>query len=531
MKITATNKGFSTVEMLIAMTVMSLMLGAIMLVIFGSQTFVSDASAHAKALSLASLIQEEEEVLSQKDFNLLSASSSLYTIGSTTYAAAITVELQPDYATRKVTTSVTWQEEHARTGKVSLVDYVADYENAASTNTCSISGDWSHPTVQNVQTNFAQLVGDSSGIYSLGGVDAYKGRLYVTATVSGATKKNFFIFDTTAGPSPQLLGSLDTTGPSIGSGGAAVVVATSSQNNNPGNFAYVANAYNANFATCTPKPADPNGGNCAQLQIFDVTNPAAPVLISNYLLPTTTASAHVTGSGSSGAVGSSIFYKDGYIYLGLTKTTTGPEFNIIDVHNPHSPAWVGGYKVGYVVNAIYVADNIAYIAHPTDSSATLPEQVTVLSLTDKSNPVRISGYKAPDKQGNGKSLYRAGSTLYIGRTVNTTAGSNDAYVLHDDDPANLVALNPNTPQPLGIKLSSSINALLARGQLLFLLSGTSGTPGSLNIFNPAVSTSTPLASLALPGASSGAAMDCEGNTLYAASNDLSNKGYLSVIYP
>jgi type II secretory pathway pseudopilin PulG len=499
MNLRPTNKGFSTVEMLIAMTVMSLMLGAIILVIFGSQSFVSDAAASTAALSLATSALDVEHGLAQKDFGLLVATSSAYA-GSPSYTTSISIESDPDYVSKKITATVTWVGDHLRPQHVVLTSYVADYKNATNANTCNaaVSGDWSHPIIQNVQTNFAQMIGDSSGVYTLAGIDAYKGKLYVTAQVSGATKKNFFIFDTTQGPSPQLLGSLDTTGTSLSGGGTAVVVATSSL----GNYAYVANSYNT-----------------AQLQIVDITNPANPTLITNYQLPTTTTSAHITGAGTSGASGSSIFYKDGYVYIGLTKTTTGPEFNIIDVHNPHAPVWVGGYKVGYVVNALYVANNVAYIAHPTDSTATTQEQVTVLSLADKTNPVRIGGYKAPDKQGNGKSLYGVGDTLYLGRTVNTTVSNNDMYVLQN--------LNPVT----GIKINSSIDGLVVRGSLAFLLSGTSGTPGSLEIFNLASSTSTPLSSIALPSASSGAAMDCEGNTVYAASNDVANKGYLSVIYP
>ena len=486
--------------MLVAMTVMSLMLGAIVLVMFGSQSFVADAAAHTEALSIASNLLSTERALAQQDFGLLVATSSLYTIGSTTYAQSISVESEPDYVTKKITATVAWTADHVRRQQVSLSAYVADYENAASANTCSAAatGDWSHPVIQNAQTNFAQLAGDSSGVYTLGGIDAYKGRLYVTASVSGAAKKNFFIFDTTKGPGPQLLGSLDATGPTLGGGAAAVVVATSSL----GNYAYLANARNT-----------------AQLQIVDITNPANPTLVASYQLPTTTQSAHVTGTGTSGAAGNSIFYKDGYIYLGLTTTLTGGEFNIIDVHNPRAPQWVGGYKVGYVVNAIYVANHVAYVAHPTDSSAATPEQVTVLSLADNTNPVRIGGYKAPDKQGNGKSLYGVGNTLYLGRTVNTTASNADMYVLKNMSPS------------AGVKINSSVNGLVVRGALAYLLGGTSGTPGSLEIFNLAASTSTPLATIALPGASSGAAMDCEGNTIYAASNDASNKGYLSVIYP
>jgi len=61
-------------------------------------------------------------------------------------------------------------------------------------------GNWTTPVVANAVQNFAQLVGDSSGAYTLTDVKAYKGKLYVTASNSSSAKETFFIF-TMAAPS------------------------------------------------------------------------------------------------------------------------------------------------------------------------------------------------------------------------------------------------------------------------------------------------------------------------------------------
>lgn len=522
------NRGFSTVEMLIAMAVMIMVLSAVILLAFGSQSLLADSQTDAEALSLAQLLLEAQQALARQDFNLVEPTTTVQTIGGLAYTEQLQSTLQSDYLTKKLVATVSWTGDHDRSEYVSLTTYVTNFENVVGANTCDSNptGDWTHPTIHNSTTALAQLVGDPSGTYTVTGVDAYFNRLYVTATANSPTAKNFFIFNTIDPSNPTLLGSLDTSGSGVSSGGAAVVAATSTGSN----YAYVANSYAANFNTCTPNLTGANGGNCAQLQIIDITDPANPVLKVSYEIPTTTLVAHVTGSG--GAAGNSIFYKNGYIYLGLTKTTTGPEFNIIDVHNPLNPVWVAGYQLGYTVNSIFVKDDYAYVAHPTDSGTTTEEQVTVFDVSDPTHPKRVSDYHAPDNQGNGKALYAVGNTLYLGRTVNTTSSDRDFYILNNTDPASLLGNNPNAPQPPGQKVSTSINGLVVRGGLAFLLGGTSGTPGSLivsNISNPAqVVTQT---TVALPSNSSGAALDCEGNTLYAASNDSSGRGYLSDIYP
>src|SRR6185295_20334181 len=84
-------------------------------------------------------------------------------------------------------------------------------------------------------------------------------------------------------------------------------------------YAYVGNAHDPNFKTCT------QGASCSQMQVIDVSSSTAPSVVSsaNFLLPTSTAP-FVWGNSPSGgndqAVGKSIFYNNGYIYLGLTTT-------------------------------------------------------------------------------------------------------------------------------------------------------------------------------------------------------------------
>ncbi len=513
---TRPHSGFSTLELLIAMTVLTLSISAVLLM---RPATLVDTETEVEALNLAQGLIEHEQALARKDFALVVPTTTLEVSGPITYTSRFDVSVSPDNMTKKVVATVSWHAQYGRTSHISLTTLVTNFTDGTGLNTCSsvLVGDWRHPLVQNPTTSLGALIGDSVGTYTITGVDAYHGSLYVTTTTNNPSNKTFFIFTLPSTGNPALLASLDTTGASVSSGAAAVTVATARGHT----YAYVASAYGANFTSCAVR------ASCAQMQIVDVTDPASPVLKVNYKIPPT----QVTGSAGS-AAGNTVFYADGYLYLGLTKTTTGPEFNIIDVHDPLNPTWVGGYVIGYTVNAIVVRDGVAYVAHRTTSSATIQEQVTVLDVHDSTHPTRVSGYHAPDNDGAGNRLYLLGDALFFGRTDSELTHDDEWYLLNAANPTKLATNNPNTPQPPGVKFTSTVSGVAARDFLAFVLTGTASKPGSLAVFDIA----NPLAldvyaSLSLPSSSSGAALDCEGNTIVVGSNDVANKGYLSMIHP
>ena len=108
-------------------------------------------------------------------------------------------------------------------------------------------------------------------------------------------------------------------------------------------------------------------------------------------------------------------------------------------------------------------------------------------------------------------------------TVSSTTP--EFYLLDGRNPQMLSQKSPLAQAEIG----SSVAGLVVRDSLAFLLTTKQPTgPGVLQILN---ATSTlPVAQVALPGpGASGVALDCEGNYLYAASNDASNNGYLTII--
>ncbi len=263
--------------------------------------------------------------------------------------------------------------------------------------------------------------------------------------------------------------------------------------------------------------ATDSGPASGQLQIIDVSVDPAEVL-STYTIPT------VTGNGGQ-ALGNSIFYKNGYVYLGLTKTNSGPEFNIIDVRDPGNPTLVGGYSIGSAINKMYVRGNTAYLT--TSDQA---KEIVVLDVSNPSSPNLKFFYNALPEQsgfGFGRSLYVVGDRWFLGRTYISTApefisldaSSTIPKILQTKD------VGPNSSNPF------SLNGLLVRDSLAFLLLGSATKGGQLQILN---ATSTASFAPAIPWPNNttgvgGVALDCEGNYLYVGSVDASNTGYITTV--
>ena len=471
-------RGFSTLEILIAMAVMFLVLGAVILVSFGNQTAVADSQTDAEAMNIAQGLLEQEQADARKDFNLVNSFATTSPDGF--YHSTVTVEFEPDYLTKKVTAKVSWTGDHIRQQSVSLVTEITNFTNAVGANTCDsdLSGDWTVPTLAQ-SYDFASLVGNPGGTYPITDVDAYNGKLYVTTNNSSgpATQPTFFVFSIHATdplhPTLSLDSKIDNDTTAAG-GLNALAVAT----NAGGSYAYVANSLSKQF------------------QIINLSG------------PTVGASLTVAATGK----GNSIYYKDGYVYEGLTSAAGGKEFNLIDVHTPTAPVLRGGAVVGNDINQIFVKGLYAYVASPNTQQ---------LKVYDVSNPASIAapvGSYTNNGAGNGKSVYAVGDSLYLGTTA---AG---AYYTRLD------ASTPQAPSFLSSSgFSSSVDGIIVRDSLAFLLTKT-----GFQVIN-ATSTAQYAAPLTLPSAGASALVeptfDCENNIFYAAANDNSGNGHLYLITP
>jgi hypothetical protein len=219
----------------------------------------------------------------------------------------------------------------------------------------------------------------------------------------------------------------------------------------------------------------------------------------------------------------------------LTSTPGGTEFNVIDVHDPLNPDWLGGYSLqGHAVNAINVRNGYAYLAHPAGASGLAREELTVLDVTNPAQPRRVSGFYAPEGLGgNGKSLALNSDRIYLGRTTSKISGPTDTLpeflALNGRDPLVL----PTIPLgSLNLTTAESVNGLVVRGTLAFLLTSSQLQSWDLaNVAAPQPFTPQAKASefLALPG--KGVSLDCEGDTLYAGGTTDDNRSFLEIFTP
>jgi hypothetical protein len=476
--------GFSTLEIVIAAALMSIVIGSAILVIFSNQSILIDSELSRIALVKAKILLQKQEKLAKEDFNLINATSSTH---DEIYHTSIEVAQLPDFFTKLVTARTSWNGTGNRTQHVTLSGLLGNTGQVAGGDTCSSSlvGDWNNPVVR--EYNLANLVGDNSGTYPITDIDAYENKLYVTANNTSRNKETFFVFDITNQFSPVLISKLDNDVVN-NTGLVALAVARTAS----GTYGFVASA--SSFVK-------------GQLQIIDIS---ANTVLKTYKIPLSI----VNGSSSQGT-GNSIIYKNGYVFLGLKKTISGPEFNIIDVRDPLDPFWVGGYSVGNAINSMLIKKSFVYLATPNDV------ELTILNIENLLNPVVTRTFDAPDTVGNGKSLYSVGDTLYLGRTV--TSQNPEFLVLTNPD---LLVSAPNLVASR--EIGGSVNGLIVRSNLAFILTNSQFHILSLEDLSNINQFISPI-TLSNRGGTPVPSFDCEGNHFFIGSNDASNKGYVSII--
>lgn len=481
-------RGFSTIELMIALAIMVVALSAAAEASFGSQEMLAGAGSEAEAARIAGELIERERALARADFRLV---RGIPAITDGVYEASL--EAQPwegePLSVMRVTARVAWRGVGGRSRETAVAALLADYESVPGGETCApaSSGDWLHPSLASF--DLASLAGGSAGPYEGGGADAYHGRLYVA--ISHTPSKNdptFLVLDIADPQRPALLSATDND-PQSAVGLAAVA--------SDGRFAYAANG-------SRPKTA-------GQLQIFDAADPAHPALIAGLSLP------------GNASPGTALAYRGGFAYLG-TASGEGGEFAVADVRDPAHPRALGSLEVGHDVNAILARAGAAYIAHPESAADAHREQLTVADVSDPAHPVRLGGFFAPGGiGGNGKSLDLVGDTLYLGRTASNIGGAADelpeVLALDASDPA-----SPGERSSFALPARESAAGIRAQGEFLFVL-------GNARLFISDLGSGESPAAIEVPGAKSAASLDCEGGTLYALWNDASGSGHLSVITP
>lgn len=409
-------RGQATIEILVALMLLVMGIGSAAIIVFGSRSLTTESSLSSQALRLARGEVEEARAFAKNDFGGLANSSSVQDI----FTKETLVEVVGEN-TKKVTGGVRWRIEPFPEQKVELVTLVTNWElvsdSGGDTGGSGTTGDWQHP----------QTLGsiDLGAGNSATGLDVVNKIVYVSAVASDSKKDDIVIIDATNGQSPVIRSST-STGPGL-NGIEAVE-----------QYVYAA-----------------NNAVSGQLQVIDVSAPANPQFVTSFTLP------DVSGSG---AVGNSIFFFDGKIYLG-TLQASGPELHIIDVSTPSTPSSLGSFEVDADVNSIIVSGNFAYLA--TSDNA---KELLVLNVENPSNIIEAGSYNAADTH-DGKSVYLKGTTLYLGRN---SGNDKEFFVLNV---ASSTAISLLGSQEIG----ADVNGIRTRETLAFL--GTSQANQEFQVWN------------------------------------------------
>lgn len=489
---------------------------AALMTTFDNQNFFVGTETNSQALGQAKKLLESAKAQARKDFRAVNPIPDSNDGYYRTWLDVGSSPLLNDYFTKKIESHAEWTDDSKIVRRVKLSALVSDFENAIGGDTCNshLSGDWTRPQVESM-IDFSDIAPTSK--YSLTDVDVYKNRLYATVgKTTNPTDPTIFVFDTSDTSDLILIGKADNA-PSVTSGLSAIRVAEDPDTDKV--YAYTASSSTSNYTSCNSvsNPA------CGQLVIFEVTNPT-PIRHANVKL---VSSPSIIGS----ATGTSISYKNGYIFLGLEKTN-GPEFHIIDMHTPgniHNGPYtsVSSREIGHGINAIVIHDRYAYLATVNDISS--DQELKILDISNPGNPYpgpigNPYGFNSSIGGGNGKSISIVGDRLHLGKTG---GASLDFYVLDITTPTSaLLQLGG-----IDIGTSNSVDGVITRDYLSFIL-----TNSDMRIFNISDPSHIMLwGSYVIPGLyiSSYAepSIDCEGNRIFISSNNQNGQGAIYILKP
>ena len=286
-----------------------------------------------------------------------------------TYARTVTVA-KIDANQDDITVNVAWQPLPGRTASLSastrLTNWLAaPIPSGSHCSTASAAGDWSHPTAAG---SIDIGPGNEGTSVAVKGSD-----VFVSGEASSAAKPDLFVFDATNPASIKPLASVD-----IGSGGISSLFLL-------GNDLYA---------------ASPNDGK--EFMAFDVTDPAAPVLLGSVDLPGAAAGLSVLADAHWAVVG----------------RASGSSANVVffDVTDPAHPSVTASFTEAGDINDFATDGRYVYAVSTSDKS-----NVIVYDLSNPDAPARVTSFSLPSGSENISAAYEAPDTLFVGNTANQLA--------------------------------------------------------------------------------------------------------------
>lgn len=411
------NKGFITVELLMAFVVGTLFLSAAIMLTLGTagssrqysldgnESLSLDVSADREVGSILMNMYEE----SSSFVKLLSLPSELREIRN-----EVAYTLTPNFISPcsvRILLRADWEAVHGRSRYMNRhgIHTSPAIAHALGNNGCDPlpPSTWRAPTRSTSETGAGEIVGSPTAFASV----RFEGKSYlVVVTVNSIQSNDLWVVDVTEPSSPTLISSLETGDATHVTGLLDVALVS----HNDGVFAYALQNSGTN-----------------QLVVVNLDTPTTPTLVHTRSFESY--GVNPLGSNPEGRV---ITYYNNRLYVGL-RTTIGPEFLVFDIEDdPENPRFVGALQNSFDHSIYDIATNgeYAFLAiKPGNPPSGLPTRE--LMVIDVRGTPRDTGggfnatTTANDTEG-AMSLYLIGNRLYMGRERVSNTLERDLYVFN-----------------------------------------------------------------------------------------------------
>jgi Tfp pilus assembly protein PilV len=138
-------KGFSTLEIMIAVVIITITMIAVVQVSLELPLAVTESSERLQATELANSQLQKQFALGLTSFSAVTATATTsLTIENQLYQTSVNVDLEDDLVTKQLTSTVSWINTDGHTESVTLNGLVTDFEHAYPSECPDIaSGNWS----------------------------------------------------------------------------------------------------------------------------------------------------------------------------------------------------------------------------------------------------------------------------------------------------------------------------------------------------------------------------------------------------
>lgn len=441
---TATAEGFSTIELMIAFAILSLVMGGAILAGWGSAYWAVAAETGSEALYHAKGALEDVTYAAQKNFQSATSSPMKEVVDTVCSAGGLCYYLEM-YVTNASSCAkgaearVTWTVDGYPTQSTSLATSLTNlFEAIAEGGDCALrepKGEWDGI--------------DTAGTFSAFGeptaFDVLDDNVYI-----GTAQSPYLEIVEDGGPTTF------NNGFALKDKVNAIDVMRDIATDNT--YAFIASASSTN-----------------QLVVLNVTDPWNPVLVAQRALSGVN---HVDGAGWR------VVYYGGGVYITTRYISGQPELHIFDTSNPADPFEAGSGVVSTSVYGLFIRDEqhlgdtkrMAYLATTHDA-----REVMVLNVSDPSAIAEVLGART-DLPGGQDALAIAmlGTTLYVGRE-SVTAGGEDLYSFDASAPFGATA-GLSVQSSVDIGTGRHVAGFRASGKFLYTLTAnTTNSAGRLEV--------------------------------------------------